>query len=286
MMLVSGRQILNHAHENGYAVGAFNVNNMEQVQAIIEAAEETKSPVIIQASQGGLKYAGVEYIAAMAKVAAEKASVPVAIHLDHGTDFKQIMACLRNGFTSVMIDGSHYELEENIRKTKQIVEMAHAVGVSVEAELGKIGGVEDDISVDEKDATYTDPDEAERFVKETGVDYLAIAVGTAHGPYKGEPKLDFDRIKVIKERLNMPLVLHGSSGVPEESIKKAVSLGINKINIDTDIRMAFHKAVKAFVADNPDVYDPRKIVGPARIAMKEVIAEKMKMFGAAGKAWK
>ncbi|QEK11503.1 class II fructose-1,6-bisphosphate aldolase [Crassaminicella thermophila] len=285
-MLVSGRQILNHAHENGYAVGAFNVNNMEQVQAIIEAAEETKSPVIIQASQGGLKYAGVEYIAAMAKVAAEKASVPVAIHLDHGTDFKQIMACLRNGFTSVMIDGSHYELEENIRKTKQIVEMAHAVGVSVEAELGKIGGVEDDISVDEKDATYTDPDEAERFVKETGVDYLAIAVGTAHGPYKGEPKLDFDRIKVIKERLNMPLVLHGSSGVPEESIKKAVSLGINKINIDTDIRMAFHKAVKAFVADNPDVYDPRKIVGPARIAMKEVIAEKMKMFGAAGKAWK
>ncbi len=283
-MLVTGKEILMHAHKNGYAVGAFNVNNMEQVHAIIEAAEETQSPVIIQASQGGLKYAGVEYIAAMAKVAAENASVPVAIHLDHGTDFKQIMLCLRNGFTSVMIDASHYELEENISKTKQIIEMAHAVGVSVEAELGKIGGVEDDIAVDDKDATYTDPDEAEKFVRETGVDYLAIAVGTAHGPYKGEPKLDFDRIKVIKERLNMPLVLHGSSGVPEKSIKKAVSLGINKINIDTDIRMAFHQAVKDFVKKNPDVYDPRKIVGSAKKAMKEVIAEKMKMFGSSGKA--
>ncbi|QZY55812.1 class II fructose-1,6-bisphosphate aldolase [Crassaminicella profunda] len=285
-MLVTGKEILQHAHENGYAVGAFNVNNMEAVQAIIEAAEETKSPVIIQASQGGLKYAGVEYIAGMGKIAAEKTSVPVAIHLDHGTDFKQIMLCIRNGFTSVMIDGSHHPLEENINKTKQIVEMAHAVGVSVEAELGKIGGTEDDISVDEKDATYTDPDEAVRFVKETGVDSLAIAVGTAHGPYKGEPKLDFDRIKVIKERLNMPIVLHGSSGVPEESIKRAVSLGINKINIDTDIRMAFHKAVKEFVQTNPDVYDPRKIVGPARVAMKEIIAEKMRMFGAAGTAWR
>ena len=285
-MLVTGKEILQHAHENGYAVGAFNVNNMEQVQAIIEAAEETKSPVIIQASQGGLKYAGVEYIAGMAKVAGENASVPVAIHLDHGTDFKQIMLCIRNGFTSVMIDGSHYELEENIRKTKQIVEMAHAVGVSVEAELGKIGGTEDDISVDEKDATYTDPDEAEKFVNETGVDSLAIAVGTAHGPYKGEPKLDFDRIKAIKERLNMPIVLHGSSGVPEESIKRAVSLGINKINIDTDIRIAFHKGVKKFVKENPDVYDPRKILGPARAAMKKVIVEKMKMFGSSDKALK
>lgn len=285
-MLVTGKEILQHAHKNGYAVGAFNVNNMEQVQAIIEAAEETKSPVIIQASQGGLKYAGVKYISSMAKTAAKEANVPVAIHLDHGTDFKQIMLCLRNGFTSVMIDASHYELEENIRKTRQIIEMAHAVGVSVEAELGKIGGTEDDITVDEKDATYTDPDEAEKFVNETQVDYLAIAVGTAHGPYKGEPKLDFNRIKELKARLDMPLVLHGSSGVPEESIRKAVSLGINKINIDTDIRMAFHQAVKTFVKDNPDVYDPRKIVGPAKIAMKEVIMEKMKMFGSENKAWK
>lgn len=284
-MLVSGKKILQHAHENGYAVGAFNVNNMEQVQAIVEAAEETKSPVIIQASQGGLKYAGVEFIAGMSKIAAEKVSVPVAIHLDHGTDFTQIMKCIRNGFTSVMIDASHYELDENINKTKQIVEMAKAVGVSVEAELGKIGGTEDDISVDEKDATFTNPDEAERFVNETGVDYLAIAVGTAHGPYKGEPKLDFDRIKTIKERLNMPLVLHGSSGVPEDSIRKAVSLGINKINIDTDIRMAFNTAVREFISTNPDAYDPRKILGPGREAMKKVIAEKMNMFGSVGKSW-
>jgi fructose-bisphosphate aldolase class II len=285
-MLVTGKAILEHAHENGYAVGAFNVNNMEAVQAIMEAAEETKSPVIIQASQGGLKYAGVEYIAGMCKIAAEKASVPVAIHLDHGTDFKQIIKCIRNGFTSVMIDASHHPLEENIKITKQIMDIANAAGVSVEAELGKIGGVEDDIAVDERDATYTDPEEAVRFVKETGVDYLAIAVGTAHGPYKGEPKLDFDRIKVIKERLNMPIVLHGSSGVPEDSIKRAVSLGINKINIDTDIRMTFHKAVKEVVKNNPDEYDPRKIVGPAREAMKDVIADKMRMFGSAGNAWR
>jgi fructose-bisphosphate aldolase class II len=285
-MLVSGKQILEHAHQNGYAVGAFNVNNMEIVQAIIEAAEETKSPVILQASQGGLKYAGVEYIAEMAKVAARNASVPVAIHLDHGTDFTQIMQCIRHGFTSVMIDASKKPLEENIETTKKIVDIAHAVGVSVEAELGKIGGTEDDITVDEKDATFTDPDEAERFVKETGVDYLAIAVGTAHGPYKGEPKLDFDRIKTIKERLNMPLVLHGSSGVPEESIKKAVRLGINKINIDTDIRMAFNRAIRKFTEENPEAYDPRKILGPAKEEMKNVIAEKMIMFGSAGKAWK
>lgn len=285
-MLVTGKQILDHAHEHGYAVGAFNVNNMEIVQAIIEAAEETKSPVILQASQGGLKYAGVEYIAEMSKIAARNASVPVAIHLDHGTDFKQIMLCLRHGFTSVMIDASKHPLDENIKITKDIVDIAHAVGVSVEAELGKIGGTEDDITVDEREATFTDPDEAERFVKETGLDSLAIAVGTAHGPYKGEPKLDFDRIKVIKERLDMPLVLHGSSGVPEQSIKKAVSLGINKINIDTNIRQAFNRAVRKFVSENPDVYDPRKIVGPARDEMRKVIAEKMVMFNSAGNAWK
>jgi len=283
-MLVTGKEILQHAHENGYAVGAFNVNNMEIVQAIIDAAEETRSPVILQASQGGLKYAGVEYIAEMSKIAARNASVPVVIHLDHGTDFKQIMQCIRYGFTSVMIDGSKHPLEENIRLTNKIIELARAVGVSVEAELGKIGGTEDDITVSEREATFTDPDDAERFVKETGVDSLAIAIGTAHGPYKGEPKLDFDRLKVIKERLNMPIVLHGSSGVPENSIRKAVSLGVNKINIDTDIRMAFSRAVREFVANNQDVYDPRKLLGPAKKEMQKIIAEKMVMFGSAGRA--
>lgn len=283
-MLVTGKEILEDAHKNGYAVGAFNINNMEIIQAIIEAAEETKSPVILQASQGGLKYAGIEYIEALAKVAAHKAKVPVAIHLDHGTDFDQVIKCIRHGFSSVMVDGSKHPIEENIAITKLVVDIAHSVDVSVEGELGKIGGVEDHIVVDEREATFTDPDEAVRFVKETGVDSLAIAVGTAHGVYKGEPKLDFDRIKIIKEKTNMPLVLHGSSGVPYESLEKAVSLGINKINIDTDIRAAFAQAVKDFLKENPDNIDPRKILGPARISMKEVVMEKMKVFGSVGRA--
>lgn len=283
-MLVSGKELLQHAEKNGYAVGAFNVNNMEIVQAIIEAAEETKSPVILQASQGGLKYAGVEYIAALGKLAARNASVPVAIHLDHGTDFTQIMKCIRHGFTSVMIDGSQYSLEDNIAITKKVIEVARPVGVSVEAELGKIGGTEDDIVVDEKDALYTDPDEAVRFVEETDVDFLAIAIGTAHGPYKGEPKLDFDRLKAIKEKISVPVVLHGSSGVPYESLRKAISLGVSKINIDTDVRMAFAKGVSELIARNPNEYDPRKILGPAKDEMRKAIMEKMEVFGSVGKA--
>jgi len=283
-MLVTGKEILQDAHKNNYAVGAFNVNNMEIVQAIIEAAEETNSPVILQASQGGLKYAGVEYIAELGKLAARNAKVPVAVHLDHGTDFDQVMLCIRHGFTSVMIDGSRFDLGKNIEVTKKVIEVAHAVGVSVEAELGKIGGTEDDITVDEREATFTDPEEAKRFVDETNVDYLAIAVGTAHGPYKGEPKIDFDRIKAIKEITNIPLVVHGSSGVPADSIKEAVSLGINKINIDTDLRIAFSNAVKEFIKENPENIDPRKILGPAKEAMKEAIIEKMQLFGSAGRA--
>lgn len=283
-MLVTGKEILDDAHKKGYAVGAFNINNMEIIQAIIEAAEETNSPVIIQASQGGLKYAGVDYIAALGKVAAHKAKVPVAVHLDHGTDFDQVIKCIRYGFSSVMVDGSKYPLEENIALTKKVVEIAHSVDVSVEGELGKIGGTEDHIVVSEREATFTDPDEAIIFVEKTGIDSLAIAVGTAHGVYKGDPKLDFDRIKIIKERLNMPLVLHGSSGVSDESIKKAVSLGINKINIDTDIRIAFSQGVKDFLRENPDSIDPRKILAPARVAMKERVKEKMILFGSAGRA--
>ena len=283
-MLVSGREILEDAHKNNYAVGAFNVNNMEIVQAIIEAAEETNSPVILQASQGGIKYAGVEYIAELGKIAARNATVPVAVHLDHGTDFDQVMLCIRHGFSSVMVDGSRFDLEENIAITKKVIEVAHAVGVSVEAELGKIGGTEDNITVDEREATFTDPEEAKRFVEETNVDSLAIAVGTAHGPYKGEPKIDFDRIKTIKGLVNIPLVLHGSSGVPADSIKKAVSVGINKINIDTDLRIAFTDAVKDFLKENPDNIDPRKILAPAKEAMKQRIIEKMHLFGSAGRA--
>lgn len=283
-MLVTGKEILLDAQKNGYAVGAFNVNNMEIVQAIIEAAEETNSPVILQASQGGISYAGVEYIAALGKLAGRNAKVPVALHLDHGTDFEQIIQCIRHGFTSVMIDASKYPLEENIKLTKEIVRIAHAAGVSVEAELGKIGGTEDDVTVDERDATFTDPAEAKRFVDETGIDFLAIAVGTAHGVYQGEPKLDYDRIKTIRETVDVPLVLHGSSGVPEQAIRKAVPLGISKINIDTDLRIKFSEGVKNLLKENPDEIDPRKILKPAKAGMKEKIIEKMNIFGSAGKA--
>lgn len=283
-MLVTGKELLLDAQKNGYAVGAFNINNMEIVQAIIEAAEETNSPVILQASQGGIKYAGIEYIAALGKVAGRKAKVPVALHLDHGTDFDQVMLCIRHGFTSVMIDGSRFPLEENIAYTKKVIEVAKAVGVSVEAELGKIGGTEDHITVSDKDATFTDPEEALRFVNETDVDFLAIAVGTAHGVYKGEPKLDFDRIEAIKNKVGIPLVLHGSSGVPEEAIKRAIPLGICKINIDTDLRIAFANGVKDFLKKDPENIDPRKILAPAKSAMKERIIEKMHIFGSAGRA--
>lgn len=283
-MLMTGKELLLDAQKNGYAVGAFNVNNMEIIQAIIGAAEELNSPVILQASQGGLKYAGVDYIAALGKLAANSAKVPVALHLDHGTDFDQVMQCIRNGFTSVMIDGSRFPLEENIEFTKKVVEIAHMVGVTVEAELGKIGGTEDHISVSEEDATFTDPQEAKRFVEETGVDYLAIAVGTAHGVYQGEPRIDFDRIKAIRELVDVPLVLHGSSGVPEESLKKAISLGISKINIDTDVRASFARAVKEYLEENPDQIDPRKILGPATETMKKTIMEKMQIFGSANRA--
>ena len=284
IMLLTGKELLLDAQRNNYAVGAFNINNMEVIQAIIAAAEELNSPVIIQASQGGIKYAGIEYIAGLGKLAGRNTKVPVALHLDHGTDFDQVMLCIRNGFTSVMIDGSRFPLEENIAYTKKVVEIAHAVGVTVEAELGKIGGTEDHITVSEKDATFTDPEEARIFVEETGVDYLAIAVGTAHGVYKGEPKLDYDRIKAIRNVVDVPLVLHGSSGVPSESLQKAISLGICKINIDTDIRAAFAQGVKEFIGKNPDEIDPRKILAPATKAMKEIIKEKMEIFGSAGRA--
>lgn len=285
-MLVSGKDILLHAQKNGYAVGAFNINNMEIIHAIANAAKELKAPVIMQASQGGIKYAGIEYISSLAKTAADLADGPITLHLDHGTDFDQVMLCIRHGFSSVMIDGSRFPLDENIAFTKRVVEIAHPLGVSVEAELGKIGGTEDHIVVEERDATFTDPDEAKRFVEETGVDSLAIAVGTAHGVYKGEPKIDFDRIKAIREKVDLPLVLHGSSGVPYEALKKAVSLGICKINIDTDLRISFTDGVREVLENTPNEFDPRKILGPARDKMTETIKEKMKVFGSDGMAWK
>jgi len=283
-MLVTLREVLSRAEGGGYAVGAFNTNNMEIVQAIVESATEEKSPVILQASQGALKYAGIHYIVNMVRAAEETSEVPMVLHLDHGTSFEQTMLCIRYGFSSVMFDGSKLPLEENIAATKKVVDVAHAVGVSVEGELGKIGGTEDNVSVSEREAFFTDPGEAERFVEETGVDALAIAIGTAHGPYKGEPKLDFDRLQEIKQRINIPVVLHGASGVPDQSIKKSISLGICKINIDTDIRQAFTRGVSRLLAEKPQEYDPRKILSPAKEEMKKVIKGKMRLFGCSGKA--
>lgn len=285
-MLVTGKEILQHAEEHGYAVGAFNINNMEIIQAIVGAAVETESPVILQASQGAIKYAGIEFITALGKLVADISPVPVALHLDHGTDFEEIMKCIRYGFSSVMIDASKYPLKENIALTKEIVRIAHSVGVSVEAEIGKIGGTEEQVVVSDAEVAYTDPNEARIFVEETGVDSLAIAVGTAHGVYKGEPKVDFERIDAIHKVVPVPLVLHGSSGVPYETLKKAISLGIRKVNIDTDIRASFAGAVKDFCSANPNEIDPRKILKPARNAMKEVVKEKMNVFGSVGQAWK
>lgn len=284
MSLVTVDALLGQAESGGYAVGAFNANNMEIIQAILQAATQERSPVIMQASQGAINYAGLEYITGIVKIAAASTPVPIALHLDHGTDFDQIIQCIRSGFTSVMYDGSKYPLEENIAVTRKILEIAAPIDVSVEAELGKIGGVEDHIKVEAGDAIYTDPEEAKYFVEQTGVKSLAIAIGTAHGQYKGEPKLDLERLKKIKELTGIPLVLHGSSGVPDHTIKKAIALGIRKVNIDTNIREAFVGKMRLEMENNLQEIDPRKILGPARQAAVEIIREKMRVFGSSGRA--
>lgn len=284
MALVSMVELLDKAQKGSYAVGAFNCNNMEIVQAIVAAAEAENAPVIIQASQGAIKYAGIEYITALTKLAAEKASVPIALHLDHGTSFAQVMQCARNGFSSVMIDGSKHQLEDNIALTNKVIEAVRPLGISVEAELGKIGGTEDDITVSEREALFTDPAEAEYFVKATQVDALAIAIGTAHGQYKGVPKLDFERLTQIRERVSTPLVLHGSSGVPEDALQEAISRGICKVNIDTNIREAFTLGARLVLEKDPHEIDPRKMLGPAREAATKIIQEKIRIFGSNGKA--
>lgn len=284
MPLVNISRILQSADQGGWAVGAFNCNNMEIVQAIISAAEAENAPVIIQASQGAIKYAGLGFITALVMQAVQGTRIPVALHLDHGTSYDQVVRCIRSGFSSVMIDGSHLSLEDNIALTKRVVETARPVDVSVEAELGRLGGVEDDISVDERDALFTNPEEAYRFVQETEVDALAVAIGTAHGLYKGTPKLDFPRLEKIRALVKVPIVLHGSSGVPADAIREAVRLGVRKVNIDTDIRQAFVNAVRRVLDEKPDEIDPRKVLGPAREAAVEVIRGKIRLFGSAGKA--
>jgi len=284
LALVPVTDLLQRADREGYAVGAFNANNMEIVQAIIAAAEKEQAPVIMQASQGAIKYAGLEFITGMVKIAADAARVPVALHLDHGTDFDQVVKCIRSGFTSVMYDGSKLPLEENIAITNKVLEITRPIGVSVEAELGKIGGTEDDIHVSDREAMYTDPEEARYFVEKTGVESLAIAIGTAHGQYKGEPQLDFARLEKIKKMVKIPIVLHGSSGVPDEAVRRAISLGVCKVNIDTNIREAFVWEMRRRIEADPTEIDPRKLLGPARDAAIAIIREKIRVFGSCGKA--
>jgi len=284
MPLVSMNEFLPKAKEKKFAVGQFNMNNLEFAQAIADAAAELNSPFIYGVSEGALKYMGMEYTVAMAKAAAKKTGLPIALHLDHGSSFEVAMACIRAGFTSVMFDGSHYPLEENIRLTKEIVKAAHAMGVSVEGELGTIGGVEDDLSVDEADAMLANPEEAIRFYEETGVDALAIAVGTAHGMYKGEPKIRFDIIEEVASKIPVPIVLHGGSGVPDESIRKAIAAGVGKINVNTENQVACTEKVREVLAKDPKIIDPRKYLAPARAAMIEVVKSKIKLFGSENQA--
>ncbi len=305
-MLVTNKDLMVPARRNGYGIGAFNVNNLEAVLAVAEAATEEKSPAIVAVTPGAIKYGGLPYLSRIVRTAAELASVPVALHLDHGEDFETASKCVGAGFTSVMIDGSSLKFEGNTALTKRVVEMAHPKGVSVEAELGRLAGVEES-TVEEKDAILTDPAVAKEFVDRTGVDTLAVAIGTSHGAYKfkAEPKLDFERLKLITKQVSIPLVLHGASsvpswiiekaskygaelggakGIPEEHIQKAISMGIAKINIDTDLRLAFTAAVREVLANSPKEFDPRKILGPAKEAMKQVIKGKMRLFGSSGKA--
>lgn len=277
------RGLLDAAEAGGYAVGAFNANNMEIVQAIVEAAEEAAAPVIIQASQGAIKYAGLPMIVAMVRTLAESSRIPVALHLDHGTDFDTIIACIRYGFTSVMFDGSQWPKDENIQRTREVVKIARAAGVTVEGEIGKIGGVEDDIAVDERDALLTPVDDAIEFYRATGVDALAMAFGTAHGHYKLPPKLAFDRIEAVRNATGCYLVMHGGSGVPDADVQRGIGLGIRKVNIDTDLRAAFVGALRREVAEQPREIDPRKLLKPAKETMKAKIMERMTVFGCTGK---
>ena len=284
MPLVSMTEFLPKAKAGKFAVGQFNMNNLEFAKAITEAAMAEKSPFIFGVSEGALKYMGLEYTVAIAQAAAKESGLPIALHLDHGSSFEVAMKCIRAGFTSVMFDGSHYPLEENIRLTKEVVKAARAMGVSVEGELGTIGGVEDDISVDDADAMLAKPEEAIRFYEETGVDCLAIAVGTAHGMYKGEVKIRYDIIEQVAKAIPVPVVLHGGSGVPDESIRRAIQAGVGKINVNTENQIACTNTIREILSKDAKLYDPRKYLGPAKQAMVEVVREKMRLFGSSGQA--
>lgn len=300
MALVTTKEMFAKALNDDYAIGAFNVNNMEIIQGIVEAGQQENAPLILQVSAGARKYARPAYLRKLVEAAIEDTGCDVALHLDHGEDFEICKKCVDDGFTSVMIDGSKYDFEENIRITKEVVDYAHAHGVVVEAELGKLAGIEDAVNVAAKDATFTDPAQAKEFVERTGVDSLAVAIGTSHGAYKfkGEPKLDFERLKAIHEAIpDTPLVLHGAStvvkefvdkcneyggdipgaqGVPEDMITIAAKYGVCKVNIDTDLRLAMTAEVRKYLVENPTVFDPRKYLGAGRTAIKDMVAHKLR----------
>ena len=284
MPLVSSKELLLKAQKENYAVGAFNVENMEMVQAVIEAAEELQSPVIMQTTPSTLKYADADYFYANVATAAKKASVPVVLHLDHGSSFELAMKVFRAGYTSIMIDGSHSVFEENIEITKAVVEVCHPANVPVEAELGKVGGKEDDL--DGGAGGYTDPAEAAEFVERTGVDFLAVAIGTAHGVYKGIPKLDLERLSEIREAVSVPLVLHGTSGVPDDTVKECIKRGICKVNYATDLRIAFTEGVKSVLEEKPETIDPKKYNAMGRENVKKYVMEKILVCGSKNRASK
>ena len=309
MPLVTTTEMFKSSMKEHYAIGAFNINNMEFIQAITEAANEAKSPVILQVSSSAIKYAGINYLLKMVEAAVEETDIPIALHLDHGPDFETCKMCIDAGFTSVMIDGSKYDFEENVALTKKVVDYAHLKGVVVEAELGKLAGVEDDVNVAENDAMYTDPYQAEEFVRRTGCDSLAIAIGTSHGAYKfkGEARLRFDILEKVKEKLpDTPIVLHGASsviprlvemcnenggnipgakGCPNEMLKQAGENGVSKINVDTDLRLAMTAQVRRVFNEDPSIFDPRKYLGAARTEIKETVSDKINnVFCSANKA--
>ncbi|MDQ0149009.1 tagatose bisphosphate family class II aldolase [Eubacterium multiforme] len=282
--ILSTREMLKKAQREGYAVPAFNIHNLETLQVVVETAAELNSPVILAGTPSTITYAGGEYIVAMAEVSAKKYNIPIAIHLDHFEDKDAIKHYVDIGFNSTMIDASHENYENNIKIVKDVVSYAHKYDATVEAELGRLGGQEDDLVVNEKDAMYTNPEQAKDFVEKTGIDSLAVAIGTAHGLYKGEPKLDFDRLKEIREAVDVPLVLHGASDVPDELVKKAISLGICKVNVATDLKIPFSDAVKKYFIENPEANDPRKYMTPGKAAMKEIVKHKIMVCGSNGRA--
>ena len=309
MSLVTTKDMFEKSMKEHFAIGAFNVNNMEIIQGIVDAAAEENSPVILQASSSAIKYARIGFLRKMIEAALEENDIPIALHLDHGPDFETCKMCIDHGFSSVMIDGSKYDFEENVALTKKVVEYAHNRGVVVEAELGKLAGIEDEVNVAASDAMFTDPDQAKEFVRRTGCDSLAIAIGTSHGAYKfkGEAKLRFDILEKVKEKLpNTPIVLHGAStvipelvelcnkyganipgakGVPDEMLHEASLRGVSKINVDTDLRLAMTGAIRKALIENPEVFDPRKYMQPARELIKETVQHKIRdVFGSSNKA--